>query len=424
MKKALLLTIIISCFISGNYAQTTTSSPFGVRFTGFVRSDIFIDTHENVVMRDGMINLYPEAPSYDANGKDIYEKVSFSFLCISSRFRAHLSGPDALGAKTSGLVEMEFFGTSDADINGFRMRHAFVDLTWPKTEVRIGQYWHPMFVMECFPQTVSFSTGSPFNIFNRSPQIKVTHHAGKSDLIAAIVTERDFTSPGPDPVDPTKSVNSTRFIKNTGLPEVQLQFKYHFDTLKRMVAGFGIGAKKLRPELYTIGTNNLKHRSKEDVNSFSAFTYLKMTFKPVEIRLTGIYCQNAYDLTLLGGYAVKEIIDAGTGQKKFTPLNTLALWADIQYVGKNWKTGIFTGYTSNLGAGCDLQEKIFYSRGSNIAYVYRFAPRITCTSGKMDFGFELEYTVAAYGTVNNKGTVDNATEVNNIRPLVNAIYNF
>ncbi|MHC1706695.1 MAG: hypothetical protein AB9842_04125 [Bacteroidales bacterium] len=423
MKKALLLCFIISCYLTGLYSQTTPTA-FGVRFTGFVRSDVFIDTRENIVMRDGMINLYPEAPSYDAAGNDINEKLSFNFLCISSRLRAHLSGPGALGARTSGLIEMEFFGTSDADINGFRMRHAFVDLNWARTEVRVGQYWHPMFVMECFPQTVSFSTGSPFNIFNRSPQIKVTHHAGRSDLIAAIATERDFNSPGPDPSDPSKIIHSTRFIKNSGLPEVQLQFKHRFDSLGKVVAGVGIGGKKLRPELYTIGTNNLKHRSNEDVSSFSGFAFLKMAFDPVEIRLTGIYCQNAYDLTLLGGYAVKEILDEGTGQKKFTPLNTFACWADFQYVGKNWKTGIFTGLTSNLGAGCDLSEKIFYSRGSNIAYVYRFAPRFTFTSGKMDLGFELEYTVAAYGTVNYKGKVDHTKEVQNIRPLVNAIYNF
>ena len=67
-------------------------------------------------------------------------------------------------------IEAEFFGTSDADLNGFRLRHGYLKLDWPHSELMVGQFWHPMFVTESFPDVVSFNTGAPFQPFNRSPR--------------------------------------------------------------------------------------------------------------------------------------------------------------------------------------------------------------------------------------------------------------
>lgn len=423
MKKALLFVIAIVWLVYSGFTQTINST-FGIKFSGFVRSDIFMDTHENVVLREGVYNIYPEAPSYDYAGKDINEKLSFSFVSVVTRITGNITGPDAFGAKTTGLIEGEFFGTSDADINGFRMRHAYVNLKWTNTELRIGQAWHPMFIPECFPQTISFNTGAPFNVFNRSPQIRLTKKFGRTELLAAIVTERDFQSRGPDPADPAKTITSTQFIRNSGLPEFQLVGKLKLDSLGNFKTGGGIGTKSLKPDLYYPGAAGTKTKSTQTIRSYSGFAFVSMVFNPLEIRLTGIYCQNAYDLTMLGGYAVKDIVNTTTGEKTYTPITTLSLWGDFQYTGSNWKSGIFIGYTSNLGAVDKMTANIFYSRGSNIAYVYRAAPRFTFTSGKLDLNVELEYTVAAYGTVNSEGTVDNSKEVKNIRPLLTTVYNF
>jgi hypothetical protein len=423
MKRIILLISTIFVVSRISFSQSAPAA-FGVKFSGFIRSDIFMDTHENVIMREGLIDLYPEAPLYDANHKDLYEKINYNFLCISTRLRTHINGPDALGAKTTGLIEMEFFGTSENDINGFRMRHAHVNLNWKNTELRIGQAWHPMFIPECYPQTIAFGTGSPFNVFNRSPQIRVTHEMQRVILVAAVLTERDFQSRGPDPGDPSKIITSTQFIRNSGLPELQLIGKFKLDSAGNNMVGGGIGTKSMKPEIYTIGTNNQKTKSPAIVRSFSGFGFLKMAYKAFEARLTGIYCQNAYDLTLLGGYALKEIKDTVTGEKTFTPITTLSLWGDFQWVGKQWKTGVLLGYTFNLGAPSELMHPVYYSRGHNIAYIYRAAPRIIYTSGKFELSFELEYTVAAYGTANSKGRVDNTQEVKNIRPLLTTAYNF
>ena len=116
--------------------------------------------------------LYPSPESFDVNKVDINDNPGFNILSIQSRLTGKITGPDAFGAKTSGQLEGEFFGTADGDVNGFRLRHAFVKLDWEQTSLLVGQTWNPMFITELVPGTVSFNTGAPFNPFARNPQIR------------------------------------------------------------------------------------------------------------------------------------------------------------------------------------------------------------------------------------------------------------
>jgi hypothetical protein len=127
----------------------------------------------------------------------------------------NITGPDAFGAKTKGFIEGEFFGpnlngvTQAGDLygmNGFRLRHAFVKLSWTNTDLQIGQYWHPMFVTGCFPGTISFNTGAPFQPFSRNPQVRLTHKIGNVSIIGAVMSQTDFK-------------NKTASLQQAGLPE-------------------------------------------------------------------------------------------------------------------------------------------------------------------------------------------------------------
>lgn len=114
-------------------------------------------------------------------------------LAVQSRLTGKITGPDFLGAKTSGMMEGEFFGTTDGDINGFRLRHAMMKASWSKADLLLGQYWHPMFVTDCYPGVYNFNTGVPFQPFNRSPQIRLTlKPTAKFNIMVAIMEERDF----------------------------------------------------------------------------------------------------------------------------------------------------------------------------------------------------------------------------------------
>jgi len=173
MKKIILITCSIIFFVTQTKAQDKPS--FGISFSGFVKSDIIYDSRQTVALREGHFLLYPAPESLDKNNDDINAKSNFNILSIQTCLTSKITAPDAFGAKTSGQFEGEFFGNTDGDINGFRLRHAFVKLDWTNLSLLVGQTWHPMFITEMFPAVVSFNTGAPFQPFSRNPQIRLTY---------------------------------------------------------------------------------------------------------------------------------------------------------------------------------------------------------------------------------------------------------
>lgn len=409
-------------------AQDKKEEPkYGISFSGFVKSDVFYDTRQNVSIREGHFLLYPENEFMDANNKDINAGSNFNMLSIQSRLRGVITGPEAFGAKTSGVIEADFFGNASAgldDVNGFRLRHGFVKLNWKKTELLAGQYWHPMFIAEAFPAVISFNTGAPFQPFSRNPQVRLTHKIGPLSLIAAIFSQRDFTSVGPTSSTVTTAAASSKYMRNSGIPNAHFQIQFKPDSAEH-VFGAGVDYKTLKPDLYTtVGTKNYK--SDQTISSISAIGFAKLKFKPITIILEGVYAQNAYDMVMIGGYAVKEISDTITGKKEFTNLNTGSFWTDIQTNGKKIQVGLFAGYTMNLGSADSIKTASIYARGSNIDNIYRVAPRVVFIAGKLNIALEIEHTVATYGKANgdSKGKVTEGKAIANTRALLAFIYKF
>jgi len=429
---ALLVFILLPIF---SFSQEKKEEPkFGITFTGFVKTDIFYDTRQNVNIREGHFLLYPDNKSLDPNLRDINAKSTFNILSIQSRLSGAIKGPDAFGAKTSGVMEADFFGNENAsfsDLNGFRLRHAFVKLKWESSELLVGQYWHPMFIAESFPGVVSFNTGAPFQPFSRNPQVRFTKFHGGLKLIGVLYSQRDFTSIGPEykfenSLYSSTAVASSKYLRNAGIPNVHFQLQFNPDSSEH-VFGAGLDYKSLLPELYTISYDKTaKFKSSETISSLSGIVFAKFKFKPVTVKLEGVYAQNAYDMVMIGGYAVQQINDTLTGSKDFTNLNTLSVWFDANTNGKKVQVGLFAGYTKNLGSADNIKTSSFYARGSNIDNVLRIAPRVTFISGKLDIAFELEHTVATYGKTNGdkKGGVTEGKAIANTRGLVAFVYKF
>lgn len=173
-KNVILLLISILPFV---VSSQNKDPKFGIEFSGFVKTDTFYDTRQTINIREGHFLLYPDNLLLDANKVDINAKPTFNMLSIQSRLKGAITGPEAFGAKTSGVIEADFFGNENAsfiDANGFRLRHAFLKLNWKTTELIAGQYWHPMFIAEAFPGVISFNTGAPFQPFSRNPQVRIS----------------------------------------------------------------------------------------------------------------------------------------------------------------------------------------------------------------------------------------------------------
>jgi hypothetical protein len=423
---AIALIMVLPSF--ANAQEKKEEVKFGISFSGFVKTDINYDSRQTVNIREGHFLLYPENQKLDLNGKDINAKDHFGILSIQSRLTGKITGPDVLKAKTSALLEADFFGNENlnfADVNGFRLRHAIIKLNWQTTELMVGQYWHPLFVPECFPDVVSFNTGAPFQPFSRNPQIRLSQKAGNFKLIIAAAEQRDFSSNGPDGAN-------AKYLSNAVLPDMNMHMQYTHSWNEKTEFLIGIGGeyKQLTPRLNSQADKNLKdgkdsiyYAGDDKVKSYAVTMYSKLRLKPITVKAYAIYGSNLFDLVMLGGYAVTSITESTQLKYNYTPVKNLSLWAEITTNGKI-QAAIFGGYTKNLGTKDD-NIGIYYSRGANINYVYRVAPRMIVNLEKLRIASELEYTSAQYGKAEARGLVDSDLKtVSNLRLLLAFYYFF
>ncbi len=415
MKKYVLLAL---CCIPILVLSQEKDKSFDFIFHGFVKSDLFMDTRENVMVREGHFLLYPKNEELDPNGEDLNANLQVNMLSIQTRLNLLVTGPDVWKAKSSAFIEGEFFGTTDADINGFRLRHAYIKLQWPKTMFLVGQFWHPMFNTQCYPGTVSFNTGAPFQPFSRNPQIRVKQEFGKFNLVATAFWQRDFQSNGPLGV-------STVYLRNSAIPIFNLRFEYVSKNESKgteFIIGGSFNYKTLTPRIET--DSLYKTNSKVSSVGFSAYT--KYKGKNITAKLMGFYGGDAFDMTMLGGYVVKDIVDPEKDILSYTPVCITSVWFDIHTNGPKFQYGLFGGYTKNLGPREDVQRgNNSYTRGSDIGNVYRISGRFIYNVHKFRLAPEVEYTVAGYATEygeNLKITETNA--ISNLRFLIGFYYFF
>lgn len=433
MKKTSLLLLTLS-FALISFAQEKEQK-FGVKFSGFVRNDFSYNTRQVVSGRgEGLFFLAPKPIELDAEGKDINDAPNFSMLGIHSRLSGKISGPDAFGAKTSGLIEGDFFGKDASTKFTFRLRHAFMKLKWETTELLVGQYWHPTFVPECFPGTVSFGAGVPFNSFSRAPQFRFAKNFGDLKVFATAMGQGHFNGKAP-----------AGSLTNSMVPELHVQAQYKKENF---VAGAGLGYQVLRPAL----ASDSNYIATATVNSMTAFGYAKIKTKPITFKVWGMYGQNNDNTVMMGGYAIVDKVysadDISKGFVEHTPYNTLSAWTDIHTNGKKVQAGLFAGYSENLGAAEDIQAGSQVGRWigmldangnptANVSTMMRVAPRIMFISNKTKIGAEIEYSSVNYqkgneeGTtieeltgVNSKGTVTGSEAVDNIKFIIAVTYSF
>lgn len=402
---------------------------WGITVGGYIGTDLFWDTRNMVMARDGLLGLYPAEKLPDINGRDVNATPSFNFLVLNTRVNLRIKVPDALGAKISGMIEGWFAGVSNSDANGFSMRHSFIKLDWKTTSLLIGQTWHPLFTESCFANTVAGSAGSPFQPFSRAPQIRLNQQFAKtSNLLIYINSQRDFLSTG-------SNGNSSEYLRNSAIPEMGMQYfldlKYKEGVLSknRFLVGIGGDYKRLIPRQTTL---NVQKYTRKAVNAFSALLYTHYAHHFSDISVLGVkakafWGQSANEFLMTGGYAVKFYDYKPLNPQvdyQYTPLNTLAAWIDLYTLYRSWEFGLFGGYSQNMGSFSKIQapydEKSFFARGHNIDFMYRISARVKYTANSIQFAVEPEYTVAQYGnTLNAYGKViENETErVGNLRLL-------
>lgn len=415
---------MLASFTVSTNAQDTEKQ-MGIKFSGYVKSDFFYDTRQVVSSREGHFLLWPSPEILDENGDDINAVPNFNFLAIESRLTGTITGPDAFGASTSGVIDADFFGQLNANINLLRMRHAYLKLDWSKTELLLGQYWNPLFVTDCYPGTVSFNTGAPLQSFARNPQVRFTYKTGMLRIMVAALSQRDYSSYGPEGTGST-------YLRNSGIPDMHLQVQYKMkmkNESSSAVFGGGVAYKTIVPRLSSVmGTTPARmiYKVDEKVSGLTAITYGKLILKPVTLKLEARYGENISDVLSINGFALKQITDATTGESTYTPVKNGTIWAEVHTNG-NLQFGIFGGITKNLGTKESMSSagNKVYELAQNLNSLYRISPRMIYNTGKIRIALELEYSHAAYGSDYDVNYIPgNTVPVSNMRVLLGTYYFF
>jgi len=419
MKKYIIVTLVLLSTVAAT-AQEKDESKFGIKFSGFVKNDFFWDSRQTVSAREGHFLLWPSPVNPDEQGNDVNNQASFNFLAIQSRLIGKITGPNALGAKTSGLIEGDFFAQANDNINLFRLRHAFVKLNWEHLEVMAGQYWNPLFVTSCFPGTVSFNTGTPLQSFARNPQLRFTYTMGGLSILAAALSQLDCPSVG-------ENGASSEYLRNSAVPDMHMQV--HFGTSNEsglnILAGAGAAYKTIVPRLASSPVEGVTYIVDEKVGGLTAMAFTKLTTGTITAKLQVRYGENISDLLGISGFAATEITDVTTGELAYAPLRSMTFWGEVHTNG-NPQVGIFGGLTSNSGTNESILAVIpVYGRGTTIRTLYRIAPRVMYNAGKVCVAMELEYTNAAYGSNYNEFYIPAETiSADNLRILAAIYYHF
>ncbi len=175
MKKTAELLIILTLFVfftdKRSYAQESVSSKFKISLYGFVKYEAFYDDTE-VAKGDWLLFAKP-------GNSDESEQNIFSMNVRHTRLGLKITGPELINnGKILSLIEADFAGgfpnsSTAARQPLLRLRHAWVELNYPKWEARFGQDW--ALISGPFPNTTSFVVGAgKGNLWMRMPQVKFT----------------------------------------------------------------------------------------------------------------------------------------------------------------------------------------------------------------------------------------------------------
>ncbi len=403
-KKLFLLPFLLFSLLNGFAADPSV----GYQLYGFVRNDFYINSRQNFEVLDGLFSIFPKPVDINTNGKDKNAVPNAEMLSVATRLGIDFRGTPIMGAKSTAKIECDFAGISTSYYL-IRIRQAYLKLNWEKTELLVGQTWHPLFG-SVLPTVPSLNTGSPFQPFNRSPQVRAKHMlTNELSVIGSVNYQMQYMSQGPLGASPS-------YLKNALLPDIFVGLE---SKSKHWISGVGFDTKMLK-------INDAR------LSSGSAVAYTQYADNQLQIKAKAIYGQNLSDHLMIGGYGISN--KSTTNNIVYTNFNTLSSWLNLVY-GTKVQTGIFMGISQNLGTNenlnIDAAGKItaygygFYADTQQLMdRIYRIAPHITYNLSNFKLGFEYELTSADYGKIQGNGRIENSSTATNHRAMATISYIF
>lgn len=380
---------------------------------GFIRNDFYYDSRENLETASGLFYIIPKDRNMNEYDEDLNAIPSSRFLSIATRLgvKVYAQKP-ILKSNLMAQVEMDFAGFNGSTTM-FRIRQAYMKMSWKKFSVLAGQTWHPMFG-EVVPMIQSLATGCPFQPFNRSPQLRFDWKLNdtentKSKLYFSALYQLQYTSTGPDG-------GTTDYLVKSKMPEFYLGFDWRH---KGWYLGVGVDMLRIAPRT-VVKDETGSRKVDERLLSMSANAFVQYESHDGywNVKAKTIFGSNMSHLLLLSGYGVSGVDE--DGGYSYTNIYNSTTWLNVVY-GKKWQVGVFAGFMKNLGSEDPLysNETTYIFGYNNVDAVYRVSPMLVYNIFRhFSFGLEYELTSVGYGALKLKtGRVDNTHWMTNHRAV-------
>ncbi len=174
-----------SCEVApGAYGKmhSVSISKFNLSIGGFAKLDYAYNSVNLGSAVPAIGTLQPRVPKSSSVAGQQDQSV---FTARQSRFWLKIAGPTFLGAKTSALLESDFYGSGGTNESPtLRLRHAYGTLDWANTQLLFGQTWD--IFSGGIASTVDFGGGATFGNPGqpRVSQIRLTQRVNLDDTNA------------------------------------------------------------------------------------------------------------------------------------------------------------------------------------------------------------------------------------------------
>lgn len=447
--KKFLLSILVACASLGSFAQDKAAADTArahrhhhhhrngvvfegndkkpkVQLYGFVRNYFTYDSHTAQTVNGGLFLTLPNDENLNILGEDLNKQPSMQWMAFTTRLGLNLNGPRiSENCMLSGKIEMDFCGYSTYTYL-LRIRQAYAKMAWKQNMLTLGQAWHPMFNSDMMPGCIALATGSPFQPFNRSPQIRHDFNFGKRvneetnktegywRMSTALLWMLQYTPVGPDKDGfGAGTTANIKFENNSCIPELYYGLEH---VGKKVTIGAGVDLTSLKPRQTRqekIVLNSVDTvctvKSSDRITSVSPVVYFQYKndnkFKLMAKALIG---NNTAHLNMPSGYGLSSVNEE-TGECEYTALGVFSSWINPTWTINSSKTGnvvklsLFTGYQKNLGSKDPMIEEyvkytsLQHKGGKTLDNCFRIAPAYIYSIKCLDLAIEYELTGATYG---------------------------
>lgn len=436
------------------------SKPFGL-----VWYEPFVTSREVTGIQLQQIYLMPNPRVDDALGEDIYDRWRVQMTAMTALFGMQIKGPETLCAKPSCDISFKYMGplginyfpqTSVPDptaSGGFLFASAAIYLDWQYSSMQFGRNWHPAEDPEvaCSNDRVTY-LGSLADPLEKWWLIRLDQKFTDNFKVviagSSKIDEKARSFLGPEPA----------ILRNEPLYDISLQVRgYWCDS----VFALGFDVQNVKPRTFdlcnltlaptagvplpatSLGHPENCYKTNAGVTSFSTMIFARIQQDDFVAKVkTYIGSQIGHPI---GGYAVSSRNQTGCTStvqmppnqpipplQCYTPLRFAAVMGDFS-IRRPVEFGIYAAFTKNLGAKERLFELpgqtgnnrfIIYAFQPSLDYTVVLSPRIKWHADPITLCGEVEYSRAAYGTINECGGIDCAVPVDCIRLIASIHYDF